>query len=361
MKTALLIPIYQPTGAVLPFLASIEPSSFALVVVVDDGSGDAYAPIFEAIRSLANFHVISYPKNAGKGHALKRGFAYLKEEHPEIEGVVTADGDGQHCLADILRVRDALTKEPDHLILGERDFSLPNVPKHNKWGNKLSALYFHLATGVKVSDTQTGLRGIPASLFSLALECPGERYEYEMSFLMDAVKLAPVTPLSIQTIYDGNKSSHFHPFRDSLRIYKIPLLYLLVALASFGIDEGLFTLFSAIGPTDRLYEILVATVGARLLSGAFNFTLENYFVFSARGKTKEHLGKYLLVFAVNMALSFGLTYAFSALPENLTLIKIVVDVVLFLVNYFVSRGWIFAVKSAKKQAAKKAAAKEALK
>jgi hypothetical protein len=38
--------------------------------------------------------------------------------------------------------------------------------------------------------------------------------------------------LSIKTIYDGNKTSHFHPVRDSFRIYKTPLLYLIVALLS---------------------------------------------------------------------------------------------------------------------------------
>jgi glycosyltransferase involved in cell wall biosynthesis len=344
MKQALVIPIYQPNEKVLPFLATFKKDDFALLLVVDDGSGVSYQPIFDAIKALKTFEVLSYPKNGGKGHALKTAFHFLAEHHPEISGVVTADGDGQHAYKDILAFRDALNAHPDSLVMGVRDFSGKDVPSHNRIGNRLSALYFRLATGVKLGDTQTGLRAIPSALFPLALESKGERYEYEMNFLLEAVKEAPLIQVGIETIYDGNKSSHFHPFRDSLRIYKTPILYLFVALLSEGLDLGFFTLFASIGPNDALYKILVATVGARLLSGAFNFSLEYFLVFENQGGFAKKMGRYALIFFLNMGLSFGFTYAFDYLPANLTFIKFVVDFVLFVANYFVARGWVFAKK-----------------
>jgi glycosyltransferase involved in cell wall biosynthesis len=352
----LIIPIYQPSAAVLPFLKNISPLDFRKVVVVDDGSGDAYQPLFESIRSLTNFEVISYPTNGGKGHALKTAFDYLEKMHPEAEGVVTADGDGQHALKDILQVRDDLVAHPTSLVLGVRDFHGKDVPKHNKMGNRFSAIYFHLATGVKLGDTQTGLRGIPKALFPLAKESKGERYEYEMNVLLEAVKEAPLIQQPIQTIYDGNKSSHFHPLKDSFRIYKTPLIYILVSLLSWVIDLGLFSLFVAVGPNETLYKILVGTIGARLISGSFNFTMNYFFVFDSKGDLPGKLLRYALVFFVNMGLSFGLTYAFNALPANLTFIKFVVDFVLFSVNYFVSRSWIFAKKKIAAKKEKKEAA-----
>jgi putative flippase GtrA len=184
-----------------------------------------------------------------------------------------------------------------------------------------------------------------------------------MNFLMEAVREAPLVSLPIQTIYDGNKSSHFHPFRDSFRIYRTPILYSFVALTSWAIDLGLFTLFAAVGPSEALYEILVATIGARLVSGAYNFTMENFFVFDSNdGKFSLRLARYLIVFFINMGLSFGLTYAFKALPANLTVIKFVVDALLFIANYFVSRSWIFARKVVRHhQNKKQAQAGEALK
>jgi glycosyltransferase involved in cell wall biosynthesis len=349
MKQALVIPLYQPNEKVLPFLEEFKREDFARFVIVDDGSGVSYQATFDAIKARGLFEVLSYPKNGGKGHALKTAYAYLKEQCPDIEAIVTADGDGQHAYSDILKVRDALKANPTSLVMGVRDFSAKDVPHHNKVGNRLSALYFRLATGVKLSDTQTGLRGIPSNLFALALESRGERYEYEMNFLMEAVKEAPLVQIPIQTIYDGNKSSHFHPVRDSLRIYKTPLLYILVALLSEGIDLGFFSLFTAIGPSDTLYKILVATVGSRLLSGSFNYTMGYFLVFENNGGFAKKLGRYALVFFLNMGLSFGLTYAFNYLPANLTFIKFVVDLVLFTANYFVARGWIFARKLAHKK------------
>lgn len=353
MKQALVIPIYQPNEKVLPFLSLFKSNDFALMIVVDDGSGLAYQSRFDQIKNLGTFQVISYGKNGGKGHALKTAFQEIISHHPEIQGIVTADGDGQHAYEDILKVRDALDLAPNHLVMGVRDFTGKDVPHHNKVGNNLSALYFKMATGVKLNDTQTGLRGFGSNLFALSLGAKGERYEYEMNFLMEAVKEAPLTKVGIQTIYDGNKSSHFHPVRDSLRIYKTPLLYAIVALASAGIDLGFFSLFTAIGPSDTLYKILVGTIGARLLSGIFNFTLEYFFVFDNEGGFAKKLGRYSIIFFINMGLSFGLTYAFNYLPANLTFIKFVVDFVLFIANFFVARGWIFAKKMAHKKDDKK--------
>lgn len=361
MDQALLIPIYQPNANVLPFLASFKSTDFSHFVVVDDGSGNSYHELFDQIASLKNFEVISYSKNGGKGHALKTGIAYITKKYPSVEGIVSADGDGQHARDDILHIRDVLALHPDSLVMGVRDFSLPDVPRHNRMGNRFSSFYFRLATGVALRDTQTGLRGIPARLFSLAQTSKGERYEYEMNFLLEAVKEAPLIQESIQTIYDGNKSSHFHPLRDSLRIYKTPLLYLLVALASWGIDLGLFSLFTAIGPSDVLYKILVGTVGARLISGTFNFTLNYWLVFDNEGGFARKLGRYAILFFINMGLSFGLTYAFNALPAHLTFIKFVVDLLLFIANYFVSRSWVFARKRIGRKQEKKAQAQEALK
>lgn len=347
MKQALLIPIYQPNGQVIPFLKSMNPADFSVFVVVDDGSGLTYEPIFDEIRTLPNFHVVSYEVNGGKGHALKEGFKYLKERYPDLEGVVTADGDGQHAYSDILKIRDALAEHPSSLIMGVRDFKGKDVPKHNRLGNRFSSDYFKVVTHKDLSDTQTGLRGIPANLFPLALTVYGSRYDYEMNFLLQAVKETSFYQVSIQTIYDGNKSSHFHPVRDSLRIYRTPILYVLVALLSVAIDEGLFYLLSHFISSELVYKVLIATVTARLISGTFNFLGNDFFVFHTEEGFWKKLAKYAVVYFINMGLSFALVYAFSYLPSELIYIKLVVDFVLFVINYFVQLTWVFAHKSHK--------------
>jgi len=359
MEIALIIPIYKPTEKTLLFLKEIVPTAFCRIFVIDDGSGGKYVGIFEKIRKLANFTVISYPKNLGKGHALKTAFVDIRDHHPEIQGVVTADSDGQHAYTDILTIRDALIADPTFLILGVRSFKGKNVPFPNKIGNHFSASYFFLATGIRLKDTQTGLRGIPSLLFPAVIATAGERYEFEMNFLLDSAKETKIKQIPIQTIYEKNKGSHFRPIRDSIRIYQASLLYCLVALASWTIDEGLFTLFVALGPSDTLYKVLWAVIAARLISGIFNFTMEYLVIFKSKGLFPQKFLRYVIVFFINMGLTFGLTYAFSGLPANLTLIKICVDFVLFSINFFVARSFVFAKKShSRKKEAKKIASKK---
>ena len=352
MKTALVLPIYQPCDKALPFLSTIDPSSFEKIVVVDDGSGEKYKPIFDDIAKLDNFIVLSYPDNHGKGYALKTGFKYVRDELPEVKGIVTADGDGQHTLEDILRVRDELSAKENMLVLGVRDFSSPDCPKRNRFGNRFSSRYFKLSTGVKVTDTQTGLRGIPSNLFDLSIGTIGDRYEYEFNFLSDAVKAAGLSQITIKTIYDDNANSHFHPIKDSLRVYKVPLLYLLVAITSFLIDFGLFALISHFGPTELPMMILVPYIGARLVSGPYNFLMNNYIVFPGKEGFGRKLGRYAIVFVINMCIGLGLLYLFDyVFPENfgLTLLKLFVEAIIFIVNFFVSKIFIFAKKNRKKE------------
>ena len=352
MKTALVIPIYQPCDKALPFLSTIDPTSFERIVIVDDGSGERFKPIFDEIGKLENFTVISYPDNHGKGYALKTGFKYVRDNLPEVKGIVTADGDGQHALEDILRVRDELSEKGDHLVLGVRDFSSPDTPKRNRFGNRFSSGYFKMSTGVKVTDTQTGLRGIPENLFEIALTTVGDRYEFEFNFLNDAVRAAKLSQITIKTIYDDNANSHFHPIKDSFRIYRTPILYLLVALSSFLIDFGLFATIHHFGPTELPWEVLVPYVGARLVSGPYNFFMNNYVVFPGSEGFGRKLGRYAFVFVINMCLGLGLLYLFDyVFPENfgLTLLKVFVEAIIFIVNFFVSKTFIFARKLRKKR------------
>ena len=63
MKIALIVPIYQPTEFVMPFLKRFNKGDFDKMVVVDDGSGSDFDKVFEEVRSLGLFTLIRLPKN----------------------------------------------------------------------------------------------------------------------------------------------------------------------------------------------------------------------------------------------------------------------------------------------------------
>ncbi|BCJ50734.1 hypothetical protein Asp14428_22090 [Actinoplanes sp. NBRC 14428] len=215
--TVVLLPAYQPGSHLLTLAGSLcATGGVAGVVVVDDGSAPASAPVLEAAAGLG-CTVLRHPANRGKGVALKTGFGHIAGAFPG-QDVVCADADGQHSAADVLRVAGR-TRATGHTVLGVRHFA--RMPLRSRFGNTATRVLFRAATGRPVADTQTGLRGYPADLLGWLRSVPGERFEYEMNVLLYASRLGhPIEEVTIDTTYLGdNASSHFSPVADATRIY----------------------------------------------------------------------------------------------------------------------------------------------
>ena len=100
MRRFALIPAYKPNENLIYFVQSLEKRGIE-VVVVDDGSGEEYLPLFSQLVKNSNAKIIRFYINQGKGAALKEGLSYLNN----IEGdftVITLDADGQHSLQDAI-------------------------------------------------------------------------------------------------------------------------------------------------------------------------------------------------------------------------------------------------------------------
>lgn len=189
MNVLLLIPIYEPSRKTITFFDTLLPATTCDILIVDDGSGAQYQETFHSICQLSTrIHFYSYPQNRGKGYALKYGLHMIQQHFPEVQGVVTADGDGQHHPKDIQRLIHTLPNQPTNaLILGVRSFDKKTTPAKSYWGNRLTSGFFWLATGLRLQDTQTGLRAFHTALTPILTEINGQRFDYEMNVLL-AVK-----------------------------------------------------------------------------------------------------------------------------------------------------------------------------
>jgi|SRR5579871_1238417 len=226
-RTMVLIPAYKPSFALTTLVRRLLASNaIEGIVVVDDGSGPQSHPVFDDLGREKRVHVLTHPKNRGKGAALKTGFHFIAQHCPQFSGVVTADADGQHTYADILKVARELQKRPRDLVFGARSFDHA-VPTRSRFGNLLTRRVLEIVFGQKLSDTQTGLRGIPADLVAICAALRHDGYDYELEMILTMKKLGrKIRELSIRTIYiDNNKSSHFKPLLDSLRIYSVFLRF----------------------------------------------------------------------------------------------------------------------------------------
>ncbi|MFT4217217.1 MAG: GtrA family protein [Micropruina sp.] len=329
-----LIPAYEPDHRLIDLLRELAESAPELdVVVVNDGSGPLYAPVFAAAAALGA-DVIGFAVNRGKGAALKYGFAHVADRYPGHD-VVCADSDGQHRVRDILRVGRAV--RPGALVLGVRAFG-GRVPVRSRVGNVFTRWVFRAVTGVSVSDTQTGLRGYPASAVDWLCGVPGERFEYELNLLLRARGAGwTLTELPIETVYlAGNASSHFRPLVDSVRVYLPLLAFSASSLVAFLVDLVVLLVVQA-----WTGNLLVAVLAARGVSSAVNFLTNRRAVFASRRPLRGTLVRYYLLVAVLLLANYGLLAALTGLGMALLVAKLLVEPALFLASYQVQRRFVF--------------------
>jgi glycosyltransferase involved in cell wall biosynthesis len=199
-----IIPAYQPDEKLYQLVLSLHAQTNYDIVIVNDGSDAAKQPLFESLEPYAK--IMTHTTNRGKGAALKTALAYVYDQYPADEGVVTIDADGQHLPADIIRVSNAWEQAPEQLVLGSRAFT-GNVPFKSRAGNAITRFVFALSTGMKVFDTQTGLRAFGVFRIPMMLEMKGDRYEYEINVLLYATRhRIPIQEVTIQTVYIENIS-----------------------------------------------------------------------------------------------------------------------------------------------------------
>ncbi|WP_427170699.1 bifunctional glycosyltransferase family 2/GtrA family protein [Fusobacterium nucleatum] len=355
-KTLILIPALNPPKQLIDYVKSLLENNLNDILLVDDGSKEEFKEIFDIIEEFpnANIKVFRHAKNLGKGRALKNAFNYFLTlpNLDEYNGIVTADSDGQHRVEDVIKLAKEVEENPNTLILGCRDFDLEQVPPKSKFGNKITNGAFKLFYGKNISDTQTGLRGFPTAIIKDFLDIAGERFEYETKMLIYCFqKEIEIKEVIIETIYfNDNSETHFNPIIDSLKIYKVTLSpflkYIVSAIFSFIVDilsfKWVLFILLLIGNYVGAFPIFIATAIARIISSCFNFYLNKKFVFKYEKNTKKSLLKYYALCVIQLLISaLFVTVVWKYTKYSETIIKIVVDSILFLLSYFVQQRWVF--------------------
>lgn len=340
MSAIVLIPIFEPTDKTIGFMKELSQESIT-ILVVDDGSGELYQEKFNQL-ALMNITVLSYPTNKGKGYALKYGFNYIKSAYPSYH-IITADGDGQHTVVDIKNMIRRMEYVPqDVVLLGVRHFDKKTTPKKSYYGNRMTSLIYYLSSGIRLEDTQTGLRGFHYQMIPDLLHIPGNRFEYEMNQLIDLVKNGyTLEVLPIETIYENNNEhSHFRAIQDSYLIYRPLLLFLMSSLSSALVDILSFLLLAAIFG-NQPFMLLLATIGSRVLSGLFNFQLNRKLVFKDQQTIRHSFWKYVLLFSCQLLFSWFGVMVLSNLLQSILICKLLVDSILFFISFSIQKRFVF--------------------
>ncbi|MFT4010510.1 MAG: GtrA family protein, partial [Nocardioidaceae bacterium] len=199
---------------------------------------------------------------------------------------------------------------------------------------------FRLATGQRLQDTQTGLRGFPARLLEWLGTVEGNRYEYELAMLLRATRAGiQLRTVPISTIYlDGNSSSHFRPVADSVRIYLPLLVFVGSSLFAFAVDTvALLLLDAAFG------SLLLAVVGARLASASVNFLVNRRLVFDPHREVPlaRAARRYAALAVTLLALNFVLLLGLTTVGMPLLPAKLATEAALVILSYVVQARRVF--------------------
>ncbi|MHB8963954.1 MAG: GtrA family protein [Saccharofermentanales bacterium] len=343
-----IVPAFNPDHKFLDVVRSLADSGFGRILIVNDGSDAGCAGYFDQAAQLPGCTVIRHHRNLGKGRALKTAFNYYLNHCPELRGAVTVDADNQHHIDDVVRCSVSMLENPGTLILGVRNFLTDNVPLKSRMGNTITIWVFNVLCGIRISDTQTGLRAMSGDVVNVFLDLPGERFEYETNMLIDTKrKSIPIREVPIRTVYlEGNRSSHFNPLLDSIRIYMLILKFLSASVGSCFIDLTVFTIVMAILSASALeWKVTAATIIARIISSLFNYAVNRNFVFQSQKRVTDTIRKYYILAFFQMLLSLGGVYGLTLLLGiHSTAIKAFVDLILFFIGFQIQREWVFNAK-----------------
>ncbi|HUA99624.1 MAG TPA: glycosyltransferase family 2 protein [Terracidiphilus sp.] len=332
-QIAVLIPAWKPDERLVELVQALAAADFAAIVVVDDGSGEEYERIFARVRGIPSAVVRRHEQNRGQGCAVKTAAEWVLANLPGVTGAVTADADGQHAVADIVRVAEALARSGGRTVLGAREFG-DGVPLRSRFGNILTRYVFRFFSGLAIGDTQSGLRGIPRQWLPEVPRAPGDRFEFAIGFLAHFAQIgaAPAT-IPIATIYiDGNRSSHFKPVRDSVRIYLLLLRCFAASWLPECIDLAGFAAAWAAGRN------MAAAMVAGRLAGVASLAFSLRFARYPRGEAKTSFVRRVVYLAATGLVAFAAIEALTADLDWSTMgAKIVVELILYLALGFMKK------------------------
>ncbi len=347
----ILIPALNPPSDILKsYLYELRDMGFTRILLVNDGSRVEYDDYFDnLIRE--GFDVFTHYRNFGKGRALKNSFNYILNTYRDFSYVITVDSDGQHKASDVYNIASIARNSEEALYLGSRDFDENGVPFKSSFGNKTTSFVYKLMFYDKIGDTQTGLRAIPIAYLSDFLDLPGERFEYEINMLINSSQTKKkIIEIPIETVYfDNNSETHFNPIKDSFKIYRVMLgtffKFIISSLSSFLVDIGAFTVLTKFLPrilATPSKVIWASTALARIISGIFNYNVNKNLVFADDKKNKAKFIKYVGLWLCQLLLSaFFVDMIFERVNMNASLIKLIVDTIIFLISFTIQNKFIF--------------------
>ncbi len=212
-KALVVIPVYNHVQSLRKVVEGLLDGGYP-VLVVDDGSTDG------CLDAISDLPVESHrlPVNIGKGGAILAGAALARSAG--YQAIITIDADGQHDPGEAGKLLEAAAADWPSIVIGARNMATLNVPRSSIFGRDFSNFWVRLECGQSLPDTQSGYRLYPVELLC-GVRFASRRYTFEIEALVKGSWSGlPILSVPVSVYYPPGDSriSHFHKFRDNLRL-----------------------------------------------------------------------------------------------------------------------------------------------
>jgi glycosyltransferase involved in cell wall biosynthesis len=207
------IPAYNEEVAIGSIIARCKKYT-DIVVVIDDGSSDHTVEV----ARLVGADVISHNANKGYGAAITSCFEVARSW--EASALVIIDGDGQHDPDDIPLLVAELKRSGADIVIGSRFLNGNGknqyIPAYRKVGMKVLDIATAFSSGLKISDSQSGLRAYSANAIrEIDLEDRGMGVGSEI-LIKAAEKHLKIAEVPIKARYDLRGTSTENPVKQGI-------------------------------------------------------------------------------------------------------------------------------------------------
>jgi predicted LPLAT superfamily acyltransferase len=277
------------------------------IIVVDDGSSEAYAGTIKDVCEKWNaIHLVS-SYNTGKGGAFKLGMKFIHEQGYEY--ALQVDADGQHDTQTLSKLVELSKVNPGALISGRPVYDA-SIPKGRLFGRYITHIWVWIETlSFSITDSMCGFRCYPVTASNEVINSSrvGDHMDFDTEIMVRLFwKKIPIHFLPVKVHYPENGESYFYAFKDNWRItkmhtrlffgmiYRFPSLVLRKFDSSTGSgwsqqeEKGSILLMKF---TSFLYDIL----GDRFVRQLLRIICFYYYLFAGNAKksSKEYIQIYL--------------------------------------------------------------------